>query len=73
MSSLLNIGVSGLNAAQLGLKVTGNNIANAGTDGYSRQNTVQVDRGGQNNGRYTLGTGVDVIAVQRAYCHVLSQ
>src|SRR6185312_10983573 len=63
MSSLLNIGVSGLNAAQLGLKVTGNNIANAGTDGYSRQNT----------GRYTLGTGVDVIAVQRAYSQYLTQ
>ncbi len=73
MSSLLNIGVSGLNAAQLGLKVTGNNIANAGTDGYSRQNTVQVDRVGQNNGRYTLGTGVDVIAVQRAYSQYLTQ
>ena len=73
MSSLLNIGVSGLNAAQLGLKVTGNNIANAGTDGYSRQNTVQVDQVGQNNGRYTMGTGVDVIAVQRAYSQYLTQ
>ena len=73
MSSLLSIGVSGLNAAQLGLKVTGNNIANAGTDGYSRQNTVQVDQVGQNNGRYTMGTGVDVIAVQRAYSQYLTQ
>jgi flagellar hook-associated protein 1 FlgK len=73
MSSLFSIGVSGLNAAQLGLKVTGNNIANAGTDGYSRQNTVQVDRVGQNNGRYTMGTGVDVIAVQRAYSQYLTQ
>ena len=73
MSSLLNIGVSGLNAAQLGLKVTGNNIANAGTDGYSRQSTVQVDQVGQNNGRYTMGTGVDVVAVQRAYSQYLTQ
>lgn len=73
MSSLLNIGVSGLNAAQLGLKVTGNNIANAGTDGYSRQSTVQVDQVGQNNGRYTTGNGVDVIAVQRAYSQYLTQ
>ncbi|WP_426662763.1 flagellar hook-associated protein FlgK [Rhodanobacter aciditrophus] len=73
MSSLFSIGVSGLNAAQLGLKVTGNNIANAGTDGYSRQNTVQVDRVGQNNGRYTMGAGVDVIAVQRAYSQYLTQ
>jgi len=73
MSSLLNIGVSGLNAAQLGLKVSGNNIANADTDGYSRQNIAQVDRAGQNNGRYTMGAGVDVIAVQRAYSQYLTQ
>ncbi|GAB3789500.1 flagellar hook-associated protein FlgK [Dyella agri] len=73
MSSLFSIGVSGLNAAQLGLKVTGNNIANAGTDGYSRQNTVQVDQVGQNTGRYTMGTGVDVIGVQRAYSQYLTQ
>ncbi len=73
MSSLLNIGVSGLNAAQIGLQVTGNNISNAGTDGYSQQSVVQVDQVGQNNGRYTMGTGVDVISVQRAYSQYLTQ
>lgn len=72
MSSLFTIGTSGLNAAQLGLKTTGNNIANAGTDGYSRESIVQVDRVGQNNGKYTLGTGVDVVAVQRAYSEYLT-
>lgn len=73
MSSLLNIGISGLNAAQIGLKVTGNNIANAGTDGYSQQSVVQVDQVGQNAGRYTMGTGVDVTSVQRAYSQYLTQ
>jgi flagellar hook-associated protein 1 FlgK len=73
MSSLLNIGVSGLNAAQIGLQVTGNNISNAGTDGYSQQSVVQVDQVGQNNGRYTMGTGVDVVSVQRAYSQYLTQ
>jgi len=72
MSNLLSIGTSGLGAAQLGLKTTGNNIANAGTDGYSRQTTVQVDRAGQGNGRYTIGSGVDVVAVQRAYSQYLT-
>lgn len=72
MSSLFTIGTSGLNAAQLGLKTTGNNIANAGTDGYSRESIVQVDRVGQSNGQYTLGTGVDVVAVQRAYSEYLT-
>jgi flagellar hook-associated protein 1 FlgK len=72
MSSLLSIGTSGLTAAQLALKTVGNNISNAGTDGYSRQSVVQVDRPGQNLGRYTLGTGVDVVAVQRAYSQYLT-
>lgn len=39
--SELNIGVSGLFAAQHGLSVTSNNITNAGTNGYSRQQIVQ--------------------------------
>ncbi|MEW9572828.1 flagellar hook-associated protein FlgK [Rhodanobacter sp. Si-c] len=73
MSSLLNIGVTGLNAAQLALQVTGNNIANASTAGYSEQSVQQVDMVGQNNGRYTMGTGVDVIGVQRAYSQYLTQ
>jgi flagellar hook-associated protein 1 FlgK len=72
MSSLFSIGTSGLTAAQLGLKTVGNNIANAGTDGYSRQSIVQVDRLGQSNSRYTIGSGVDVVAVQRAYSQYLT-
>ncbi len=31
------IGLSGLNAAQAALEVVGNNVANAATDGYHRQ------------------------------------
>lgn len=73
MASLFSIGVSGLNAAQMGLQATSNNIANASTDGYSRQSTVQADRVGQNMGRFTTGAGVDVIAVQRAYNQFLTQ
>ena len=73
MSSLLGIGTSGLMAAQLGLATTSNNIANASTPGYSRQSIVQEDRVGQNNGRYTVGAGVDVTAVQRAYTQYLTQ
>src|SRR3569623_1677323 len=36
-SGLLGVGLSGLLAAQRSLTVTGNNISNANTDGYSRQ------------------------------------
>lgn len=43
-SSLLNIGASGAMAAEVALNVTGQNIANASTDGYVRRgaNTVEV-------------------------------
>lgn len=73
MSSLLNIGVTGLNAAQLALQVTGNNISNASTTGYSEESVQQVDMVGQNNGRFIMGTGVDVVGVQRAYSQYLTQ
>ncbi|MDQ1298043.1 MAG: flagellar hook-associated protein 1, partial [Campylobacterota bacterium] len=36
----LNIGYSGLNAAQVGIDTTGHNIANAETEGYTRQRVV---------------------------------
>ena len=36
----LNIGYSGLNAAQIGIDTTGQNIANAETEGYTRQRVV---------------------------------
>lgn len=40
----LDISVSGMRAAQVGLDVTGNNIANANTEGYSRK-TVSFGEG----------------------------
>ena len=40
MADLMNIGSSGLAAAQKALDLTSHNIANAGVEGYSRQNTV---------------------------------
>lgn len=62
----LSLGGASLAAQQTGLQVTGNNIANAGTVGYSRQ-SVQLTPGASNklaNGQY-LGTGVTVDAIQR--------
>ena len=55
-----------LAAQQTGLQVTGNNIANAGTDGYSRQ-TVSLSSDGSQQiaGGQFLGTGVTVQSIQR--------
>ncbi|UGA38274.1 flagellar basal body protein [Chromobacterium haemolyticum] len=43
-SNIFSIGVSGLNAAQAALSVTGNNIANVSTPGYNVQYITQAGR-----------------------------
>ena len=42
MISSLNVGLTGLFAAQRGLEVTSHNIANVNTPGYSRQRVEQT-------------------------------
>jgi len=65
--SILSIGQSALAAAQIGLQVTSNNIANASTPGYNRETIVQTEAGGQNLGNGFIGDGADVQTVQRMY------
>lgn len=72
MANLLSTGISGLNAAQVALNTVGNNIANAGTDGYSREVVRQTERVVPPSNRYTVGSGVDVVAVERAYSSYLT-
>ncbi|MCW2267474.1 flagellar hook-associated protein FlgK [Pseudomonas sp. JUb96] len=67
MSNLISIGLSGLNASQAALSVTSNNIANAGTSGYSRQQAVQTTGGMQNIGVGFIGTGTTLSDVRRIY------
>lgn len=61
--SYLNIGTSALRAAQVGINNTTHNIANAGTDGYSRQRVEFVDRSFAYNQRVYQGGGVDVAGI----------
>ncbi len=72
MADMLGIGISGLGAAQVALKTVGNNISNTNTPGYNRQVVVQTEQVSQSNGRYTIGSGVNVVAVQRAYSDFLT-
>ncbi|MCX7513131.1 flagellar hook-associated protein FlgK [Frateuria sp. STR12] len=72
MADLLSTGVSGLLAAQVGLSTTGHNVSNVNTDGYSRQQVSFGARAPQAEGRYYVGTGVDTVAVQRAYSQHLN-
>jgi flagellar hook-associated protein 1 FlgK len=52
-------------AAQLGLQVTGNNIANANTPGYIRQRLILTPAPIQQYGNLLMGTGVRVLAVKQ--------
>jgi len=67
MASLINIGMSGLGAAQSGFYTLGNNIANADVDSYSRQQIVQKAKGGQQEGQFFIGSGTTLADVRRVY------
>lgn len=61
----IQIANNSLNAASLGLQVTGNNIANANTPGYIRQRLVQSAAPASRQGGLLLGLGVKVDGVQQ--------
>jgi flagellar hook-associated protein 1 FlgK len=63
--NLLNIGKSGLFAAQVGLSTAGHNIANANVAGYSRQVSIQSSRIAQDFGYGFIGTGTQVADIKR--------
>jgi flagellar hook-associated protein 1 FlgK len=63
---VLNIATTALNAQQYGLEVTGQNIANVNTEGYSRQNPVLVAKQPLMYGGLLMGRGVDTESVSRS-------
>jgi flagellar hook-associated protein 1 FlgK len=70
--SLLNIGMSGLNAAQGSLSVLSNNIANVNTPGYSRQQSAQTANASNAYGGVFIGTGTTLADVRRVYNQFLT-
>jgi flagellar hook-associated protein 1 len=66
-NSLISIGISSLNAAQIGLATAGHNIANAATPGYTRQEAIQANNPSLFTGAGYLGQGVSIATVKRAY------
>lgn len=71
--STLSIGVSGLNAASIGLATTSHNIANASTPGYNRQVVVQGTNFSVLTGAGFIGQGTHVETVKRIYSEFLSE
>lgn len=67
MTTYLNIGITGLRAAQIGLATTQHNIANVNTVGFSRQEIFQSTGFAMNTDEGSLGQGVKVETVKRNY------
>lgn len=67
MSNLLNIGKTGLDASKSSLKTTSHNIANANTEGYSRQRVQQTSNTPINKAGHIMGTGARVVGVNRIH------
>lgn len=65
LDGLLDIAKSALSAAQQGLTVTGHNVANINTPGYSRQEAVVTERAPVGGNPGQVGTGVQVTQIRR--------
>ena len=64
-SGLINIGATGVRVNQSNLQVTGHNIANVDTDGYSRQDAIQVTNQSIAWGNGHFGQGAQTQTVRR--------
>lgn len=65
MADLLGIGKTGLNASKKSLEVTGHNLSNVNTEGFSRQQVKQSTAIPINTGGFIQGTGVKIDGVKR--------
>jgi membrane peptidoglycan carboxypeptidase len=72
-SGILGIGVTGLSAAQAGIRTTENNIGNVNTAGYHRQDTVFATQTPSFTGAGWFGNGVAIESVRRQYSQFLDK
>lgn len=72
MSSLLGLGTRAMFANMANLQTIGNNIANANTKGYSRQELQLETAGGQFTGAGFFGRGVNIQTITRSYDRFLT-
>jgi len=71
--SVLNTAKLGLLSQQLAIEVTGNNIANVETEGYSRQDVILESNTPRSISQGQLGTGVRVSGIERVFDQFLFQ
>jgi flagellar hook-associated protein 1 FlgK len=72
-SAIMSLGVRAMFANYAGLQTSGHNIANAGVEGYSRQQVELQTALGQFTGSGYIGKGVDVKTITRIYDQFLSR
>ena len=63
----LNIGYSGLSAAQVGINTTGHNISNAEVEGYTRQRVIQSAQTPLFSGPGNVGNGTKIQDIARVF------
>ena len=63
----LNIGYTGLNAAQVGINTTGHNISNAETEGYTRQRVITAAATPLYAESGNVGNGTEIMDIQRIF------
>ncbi len=66
-ADLLSIGKSGLFASKKSMSTTSHNIANANTEGFSRQEVRTKTGITINEGPFVTGTGVDIQTIKRGH------
>ena len=67
LSGLLQVSRNALASYQMAIEVTGGNIANVSTPGYSRQRPVIAATGGISNGATSSQMSVEVTKVERSF------
>ncbi|WP_313023827.1 flagellar hook-associated protein FlgK [Pseudomonas lopnurensis] len=72
MADLLSIGLSGLSASKTQLSITGHNITNVNTPGYSRQDATQATRSAHFSGAGYIGSGTTLVDIRRTYSEFLT-
>lgn len=73
VSPLMSLGAQAMYANYAALQATGNNIANANTDGYSRQQAEMETAPAQASGSGFFGRGVNVKTVTRLHNEFLTR
>jgi flagellar hook-associated protein FlgK len=67
MNNLYNLARGGLSVAQAALRVTGDNLTNGMSHGYSRRNMIIGELGGMSTQQGFFGFGAQVNGIERAY------